>query len=197
MPEREPETDAIERQRAEQLDRQITAVLSGRPSAATDREVLWLAAALRPDPPASLQRRVGAVVAALPTRSWRVLQLLAAGLAAVLAAQGLGNVIWGDWVAASLGEASSPHAFVEGGLALLAVAVAVGAGVFRREWMAASVAAGGPLGVVLGVRGIAEVGEFTGGAVLHLAEGFLGAALLVAWWRYRRYGHGVRGEERA
>jgi ammonia channel protein AmtB len=46
------------------------------------------------------------------------------------------------------------------------------------------------------VRGIAEVGEFAGGAVVHLAEGFFGAALLVAWWRYRRYGRPDPGEHR-
>jgi hypothetical protein len=194
MPEYESGDDPIARQRADQLDREITAALAGRPSPTTDAEVLWLAAALRPEPSASLGRRVDAVVAAYPTRSWRVLQVVAAALAAVLAAQGLSNVGWGDWVAENLGEAPSPHASVEGGLALLAVAVAVAAGAFRRRWMAASVMAGGPLGVVLGVRGIGEVGEFPGGAVLHLAEGCLGAALLVAWWRYRRDGGADPGE---
>src|SRR3546814_1422151 len=66
-------------------------------------------------------------------------------MAALLITNGAGSLVNGAWVAENLGEQHSPHAFAEGGLALIAVGIAVAAGALRRAWLPVSVAAGVPL----------------------------------------------------
>src|SRR3546814_14349612 len=81
-------------------------------------------------------------------------------MVALLIANGAGSLVNGAWVAENLGEQHSPHAFAEGGLALIAVGIAVAAGAMRRAWLPVSVAAGVPLGIAFGIRGIPETQEF-------------------------------------
>ncbi len=179
---------------ADRLDEVIDAVLAGRGAPGTDATVLWLATSTRPEPPAALHRRVQRRVEALEARRWRPAQLVAAMFAAVLATNGLGNIWNHNWVAENIDEPPSPHAFIEGGLALLAVAIVLAAALFTYRALPYAVAAGAPLGVAYGVRGVGEIGEFAGGAVLHISQGVLGLALLVLWWRARRYGSGADDE---
>src|SRR3546814_4593580 len=115
-------------------------------------------------------------------------------MAALLIANGAGSLVNGAWVAENLGEQHSPHAFAEGGLALIAVGIAVAAGALRRAWLTVSVAAGVPLGIAFGIRGIPETQEFAAGAALHLGQGAVAVALGVLWWRARRYGREPRDE---
>ena len=179
--------DPVQIAAADRLDAEIDAVLAGRASVRAEPSLLWLASAVRPAPPSSLGTSVGRSIRAAVARIWRPAQIAAAALASLLAAHGLGNFVTGAWVAENLGEAHSPHASIESGLALLAVAVVVAAGLFRSDWLTASVVAGVPLGLVLGIQGVREVGEFAWGAVLHLSEAALAVVLLVLWWRARRY----------
>jgi hypothetical protein len=181
-----PSDDPAQIAAAERLDADIDAVLAGRVSPRMEPPLLWLATAVRPSAPPSLTARVGRSVRAAVARIWRPAQIAAAALASLLAAHALGNFVRGAWVAESLGEAHSPHASIESGLALLAVAVVVAAGLFRSDWLTASVVAGVPLGLVLGIQGVREIGEFAWGAALHLTEAALAIALLVLWWRARR-----------
>lgn len=183
-----------ERAAADALDREVEAVLAGRAGPGTDPTLLWLASATRPEPPLALHRRIQRRVEAAEGRRWRPAQLVAAMLAAILATNGLGNLVNHDWVAENIGEAPSPHAFIEGGLALLAVSVVLAAALFTYRALPYAVAAGTPLGVALGVRGLGELGEFAAGAALHLGQGALAIALLVVWWRARRYGSAGAGE---
>jgi hypothetical protein len=179
------------------LDTEIDGALGGGPSPASDPVVLWLTATVRSDPPAALGARVRAEHARREHRRWRPARIAAAALAALFLGQGVGSLVNGAWVARNLGEDYSPHAFTEGGLALLAVGIAIAAGVFRRSWLPISVAAGVPLGLAFGVLGFAEVGEFAAGAVLHLSEGAAAGLLGLAWWRARRYDRGRPGEDEA
>lgn len=173
---------------ADALDVEIDRVLAGAPGAAADRVVTWLTVATRSDPPPAVATRVEADHRRLEQRRWRPVQVAAAALAALLLSQGIGNLVTGEWVARGIGEHYSPHAFREGGFALLAAGIAVAAGVFRRSWLPVSASAGVPLGVALGLHGASEVGQFTAGAVLHLSQGAIAVLLGVAWWRARRYG---------
>lgn len=180
--------DELELAAAAELDAAVDRALAGVAGPGEDTTVLWLASAMRADPPAALARRIHAEHERREQRRWRPVQLVAAAIAALMLSQGVGNIVSGAWVARGLGEDYSPHAFLEGGLALIAVGIAIAAGVLRRSWLPVSVAAGAPLAVAFGVNGIAEVGEFAAGAVLHLTQGVLGIALAVLWWRARRYG---------
>lgn len=171
---------------ADRLDAEIDAVLAGRASRQTDATVLWLATTARPPAPSALASSVARARRSVERRLWRPAQVAAAALAALFAAHGLSSLLNGAWVAENLGEAHSPHAYVEGGLALLAASIAVGAGLFRRERLGISVAAGAPLGLLFGVQGANEVGEFAWGVALHLSEALVALVLLVAWWRARR-----------
>lgn len=173
---------------ADALDREISAVLRGEAGRQADPVVLWLAATARPNPPLRLAGRVLGAVEVQEARRWRPAQLVAALLASVMISNGLGNIVNHDWVAENIGEAPSPHAFIEGGFALLAVAVVLSLAVFRYRALPYAVAAGGPLGIVYGIRGVGEIGQFAAGAVLHIGQGVLAVALLVLWWRARRYG---------
>jgi hypothetical protein len=190
--------DPAELAAAEAVDARIAAELAS-PGAGIqdDPAVAGLVTALRVEVPEELRRRVADEVAAETARtrrSWWVVQVAAAAMAAILASHGLGNLIDSEWIAEGLGEPHGRHAWVEGGLALLAASVAVGAGLFHRRMLPVSVAVGSPLGIVLGIRGIDELGQFGAGAALHLTQGVLGIVLLVTFWRARRYGSGRAGE---
>jgi hypothetical protein len=189
--------DAADLAAAEALDAAVDRVLAGAPASADDPTLLWLTAAVRTDPPPALGRRIRAEHARRETRRWRPVQLVAAAVAALMLSQGVGDIVNGAWVARGLGEDYSPHAFTEGGLALLAVGIAVAAGVLHRRWLPVSVATGAPLAVVFGVRGIGEVGEFAAGAALHLSQGVLGLLLAAVWWRAWRYGRAAASEGEA
>jgi len=182
---------------AEALDAAVDRVLAGAPASADDSMLLWLTAAVRTDPPPALGRRIRAEHARREQARWRPVQVVAAAVAALMLSQGVGDIVNGAWVARGLGEDYSPHAFIEGGLALLAVGIAVAAGVLHRRWLPVSVATGAPLAVVFGWRGIGEVGKFTAGAALHLSQGVLGLLLAVVWWRAWRYGRAPASEGEA
>src|SRR3546814_19859640 len=92
-------------------------------------------------------------------------------MAALLIANGAGSLVNGAWVAENLGEQHSPHAFAEGGLALIAVGIAVAAGELRRAGLPVSVAAGVPSGNAFGTRGISEAQAFPAGAAPPLGPG--------------------------
>lgn len=202
------EFDAEELAAAARLDADITAAraelpsgdepaalsFAGQPHGDADPVVQWLSASLQTAPPKSLHRRIAREVR--PAQRWSPLlpRLAAAAMALILLYHSVGNFFFADWVAANLGEPYSPHATLEGGYAMLAVAVAVGAGAWRRKWLPVSVSAGVPLGVMLGAGGIAELGVFPLGAVFHLAEGVL-AVVLFATWYFWRYGSRRRRED--
>jgi hypothetical protein len=177
------------------LDESIGRALRGAPSRHDDPTVVWLSAALRTDPPPTLLRRLGREHERRQQARWRPAQVAAAALAALFLTHGIGNLVNSEWVAEGLGEAHSRHAFLEGGLAYTAVGIVMAAAVLRRTWLPLAALVGVPLGLVLGVRGVGEVGEFAAGAVLHLAEGVSAVALAVAygWIRYRRRGTDEEG----
>lgn len=183
---------------AERLDGEITELLAGRPAARTEPAALWLAASLRSTPPLSLRRRVAGIVR--ETRGgwhqWAV-RLAAAALGLTFVLHGASNQVLSEWVAAQLGEPHSWHAYLEGGWALIAAGIAVGAGALRRRWLPVSVGAGVPLGVLFGLHGVPELGVFALGAALHLTEGLLAVVLLVTWWLSSRYSPRGRPEGRA
>src|SRR3546814_4784680 len=116
---------------------------------------------LRSDPPPALALRVRREHARREHTRWWPVQVAAAAMAALLIANGAGSLVNGAWVAENLGEQHSPHAFAEGGLALIAVGIAVAAGALRRAWLPVSVAAGVPLGIAFGIRGIHRSEEHT------------------------------------
>lgn len=180
---------------AEALDAEIDAVVAGQVPRRSDPTLLWLGVALRPPVPAGLHRRVDRFRRQVSDRIWRPARVAAAVLGAILFGHALSNLVNGSWVAESLGEAHSPHAYIEGGLALLGASLATAAGLWRRERLAVSVAAGVPLGLALGVLGAGELDEFAWGAALHLTEAAAAVALLVLWWRARRYTRSARAEE--
>lgn len=176
----------------ERTEAGIDDVLGGRGSPGADPTVLWLAAAARPTPSASLVARIEAQVAdATPVRR-RVdrpgpfLSLAAAALALTFLFQGVGNLVAGEWIAEHIGEPHGPHAYFEGALALLAAGVCAAAAGVRRSWGSVSVLTCSPLALSLGVHGTGEIGVFAAGAALHLTEGILGLLLLLAWWLDRR-----------
>jgi hypothetical protein len=180
---------------AEALDAEIDSVVTGRAPRRSDPTLLWLGIALRPPAPAVLHRRVDRVRRQVSHRVWRPVQVAAAVLGAILFGHAVSNLVNGSWVAESLGEAHGPHAYIEAGLALLGASLATAAGLWRRERLAVSVAAGVPLGLALGAVGVSELDEFAWGAALHLTEATAAVVLLVLWWRARRYARSTRTEE--
>ena len=179
---------------AEALDRQIDAVLAGRAGPEVAPEISWLSAAVRTDPPPGLAARIERAHERRVRLRLRPVRYAAAAMAYLFLSHGLGNLFVGDWVARGVGEHHSPHALGEGGFALIAVGIAVLAGVLRPRMLPVSVAAGVPLALVLGVYGIGEVGVFAAGAALHLTQGVLGVVLGVTFWRARRDTRGPRDE---
>lgn len=175
---------------ADRLDATITAVLAGRPPGDADPTVLWMAAAARPEPPPRMVRRVIRAVEREEARRWRPVQAAAALLGALFLFQGLGDIFRGEWIARGLGEAHSHHLYLEGGIALLAMAIVLAVGLFDRRALQVGVAGGVPLGVAYGINGFTEIGQFAAGVALHLTELAVALAVLVLWWRARRYGRG-------
>ncbi|MGH9212843.1 MAG: hypothetical protein ACRD2C_19560 [Acidimicrobiales bacterium] len=100
-----------------------------------------------------------------------------------------------DWIARNIGEPNATHFATEGGLALLAVGFVVAAAALRPVWLPAAVTAGLPLGLAFGVLGAGEIGQFTGGAMLHLTQLGVSIVLAVGFWRLRRYVRVLRDEE--
>jgi hypothetical protein len=173
---------------ADLLDEAITAVLTGRVPADADPTLLWMAAAARPTPPAGLARRVARAVEREDARRWRPVQLAAALLGALFLFQGLGDIFRGEWIARGLGEAHSHHLYLEGGIALIAMAIVLAVGLFERRALQVGMAGGVPLGVAYGINGFTEIGQFAAGVALHLSELVVALGVLVLWWRARRYG---------
>ena len=189
--------DTDDMRAAEALDAEIDRVLAGGASAGTEPLVALLATAIRVEPPVALAARIEREEARRAARRWRPVQVAAAAMAALLLSQGLGNLFNGAWVARGIGEDFSPHTMREGGFALIGLGLVVAAGVLRRSWLPVSVAAGAPVGVALGLHGTSEIGQFAAGALLHSAEGIAAIALVVTWWRVRRYARGPEPEGRA
>lgn len=185
MAEPEPQFTAAEIADAERLDGAIDEVLAGRANTASASEVLAISAAVRTDPPPALARRIERAHERLLRRRWRPFRYIAALLGYLFFSQGLGNIVWGNWVADGIGEDFSPHITREGGFALMAVGIAVAAGALVRRMAPVSVAAGVPLAIAFGISGIGEIGVFAAGAVLHISQGMVGIALGVVYWRMR------------
>ncbi|KRA28177.1 MULTISPECIES: hypothetical protein [unclassified Nocardioides] len=185
---------------ADALDTSIDDVLTGRVGSDADPGLLWLAAASRPTPPASLLARIDAQMqpAAVPERiparqrPFRddrpslFLSAVAAALSFAFVFQAMGNIVAGDWIAENLGEPHGPHAYFEGALAMTAAAVCALAAAVRRSWAGVSVLSCSPLALSLGIHGLGEIGQFAAGAILHVIEGTLGLLLIGAWWWDRR-----------
>lgn len=186
-----------EQQAADALDAEIDALLAGRPDPSTTPAVLLLHAAARTDPPAGLGGRIEHRRERELRRRWRPMRYAAAVMAYLFFSQGVGNLLWGDWVADGVGDAYSPHLTREGGLALMAVGVAVGLGALHRRMATVAAAAGVPLGIAFGIAGIGEVGVFAAGAALHLTQGVVAVVLAVTFWRFRRDTSGDPDEEGA
>ena len=173
---------------AELLDEQIDMLLAGRAGADAGPELLLLATAVRTDPPAGLGERVAVTHERALRRRWRPFRYVAALMAYLFISQGIGNLVWGDWVADGVGDDFSPHLTREGGFALIAVGLAVAMGALVRRMAPVSVVAGVPLALAFGVAGIGEIGVFAAGAVLHISQGLVGLALALSFWRYWRPG---------
>ena len=188
--------DMDEVRAAEALDAEIDRVLAGAASVTTEPVVALLATAVRVEPPRALVARIEREAERREIRRWRPVQVAAAAMAALLISQGLGNLVSGAWIARGIGEDFSPHTMREGGFALIAVGVAVAAGVFRRSWLPVSVAAGVPVGIALGINGTSEIGHFAAGALLHSTEGLVAIGLAVTFWR-ARYARGPDDEGEA
>lgn len=184
---------------AERLDGEITEVLAGRSGVHADPVTLWLATSLRATPPPGVRSRDARAIAGrgMAAGGWnlRFVRLVAAALALAFAWNGMGNLFLSGWVAAQLGEPHALHPYVEAGWAMVAAAIAVGAGALRRRWLPVSVGAGVPLGVLLGSQSLHEFDVFPAGAALHAVEGMLAIVLLVTWWVSRRYDPDRGGEE--
>lgn len=186
MSDAEETFDAAEEAAAEATDAQIQSVLDGRPDADAPAAITWLSAAVRTDPPARLAARIEERHERVLRRRWRPVRYAAAAMAYLYISQGLGNLFIGSWIAEGIGEDFSPHLTREGGFALIAVGIAVLAGVLRRNLVPVSVVSGVPLGIALGISGIGEIGVFAAGAVLHITEGIVAVVLAVTAWRFWR-----------
>lgn len=186
MAEPEETFDPAEVAEAAALDARIDALLAGRSAPDTPPTLTWLHAAVRTDPPPGLAARIEDRHERVLRRRWRPVRYAAAAMAYLYISQGLGNLFVGDWVADGIGEDFSPHANRESAFALVAVGLAVLAGVVRRRLVSVSVVSGVPLGIALGISGVSEIGVFAPGAALHLTEGVVAVVLAVTAWRFWR-----------
>jgi hypothetical protein len=175
---------------AMRLDRAVDDALAGGAvrglDPATDAIVERLVRGHAGEPPPSLANRVGGQLRR--ERRYRlVLRGTAATLGLLFVGQALGSLVAGSWVARNLDVAYDSHAFVEGGIVLLALGVVMLAGALERRWLDLAVLAGTPVGIAFAVHGVSEFAEFPAGGVLHLSQGIAAAALGALWWRSRRY----------
>ncbi|MGH9187261.1 MAG: hypothetical protein ACRD0U_15825 [Acidimicrobiales bacterium] len=179
---------------AERLDRQIEAALSDRPTAPVDQPidlatvavVAQLTAGLRAAAPPRIPKSVAATVRRAEFRAWAPVRVAAMALASVLAVEGIGNLVNGEWVARNLEQPYDAHPYFEGGVVLIALGAVLAAGAFRRQWLDPAALAGVPAALVLSVHGLPELAEFPAGGLLHLTQGLAAVLLAAAWWRARR-----------
>ncbi|MHC3004418.1 hypothetical protein [Gordonia sp. GN26] len=193
-PYEEAAFDPVEVAAAERLDDEIAAVLSGsaRPGP-VNSALVALADAFRREPSAStyaaVERRVAEARPRRSRRQWLPAQVAAAVLGVVLAVHGVVNMVAGEWISTSLGEPHNQHAMIDGGLAFIAIGAAIAVASTRRRWLPVAVIVGVPLGLIMGGRGVHEIGVFVWGAVAHGAAGLAAIVLLLAFsvaWRYSR-----------
>jgi hypothetical protein len=172
------------------LDRAVDDVLAGgAPSgvdAAMGAVLDRLVQAHRSEPPPALAARVAAIVRR-ERRHWLRAQVAAAALAVLFLAQGLGNLLAGEWVARGLDVPFNSHSAIEAGILLLALGGVVLAGALERRWLDLAVLAGAPVGLAFAVHGSSELAEFPAGGVLHFSQGVAAVTLALLWWRVRRY----------
>jgi hypothetical protein len=182
--------DSDEFAAAVRLDRAADDVLAGGAPGGLDPASAALVERLvgghEAEPPPGLGDRVGSLLRR--ERHWRrAVRVAATALGLLFVAQGLGSLVAGTWVARNLGVAFDSHAFVEGGIVLLALGVVMVAGALERRWLDLAVLAGAPVGIAFAANGASELVEFPAGGVLHLSQGVTAVALAALWWRTRRY----------
>jgi hypothetical protein len=182
---------------AVRLDRAADDVLAGNAPGgldpATAALVQRLARGHEAEPPPGLRHRVGSRLRR-EHRHRRAVRVAAAALGLLFVAQGLGSLVAGSWVARNLDVGFDSHAFVEGGIVLLALGVVMVAGALERRWLDLAVLAGAPVGIAFAAHGASELAEFPAGGVLHLSQGVAAVALAALWWRTRRYGFAPRAK---
>jgi hypothetical protein len=191
--------DPVEIAAAARLDDDIAAVLAGsaRPGS-VDPDLVVLANAFRREPSASTYAAVERRVAEARPRDsrwrWSLAQVSAAVLGIVLVVHGVVNMVAGEWISTSLGEPYNQHAMIDGGLAFIAIGAAIAVASTRRRGLPLAVIVGVPLGLVMGGRGVHEIGVFAWGAVAHGSAGLAAIVLLVTYLIAWRYSH-RRGRE--
>jgi hypothetical protein len=153
---------------------------------ATDAVVERLARGHGAEPPPALGHRVGALVRR-ERRHRLAVRVAAATLGLLFVGQGVGSLVAGSWVARNLDVAFDSHAFVEGGIVLLALGMVMVAGALEQRWLDLAVLAGTPVGIAFAAHGSSELAEFPAGGVLHLCQGVAAVVLGSLWWRARRY----------
>ncbi|AZZ81039.1 hypothetical protein C5O27_08185 [Gordonia alkanivorans] len=191
--------DPVEVAAAARLDDDIAAVLAGSPRpGSVDPDLVVLANAFRREPSASTYAAVERRVAEARPRDsrwrWSLAQVSAAVLGIVLVVRGVVNMVAGEWISTSLGEPYNQHAMIDGGLAFIAIGAAIAVASTRRHWLPVAVVVGVPLGLVMGGRGVHEIGVFAWGAVAHGSAGLAAIVLLVTYLIAWRYSH-RRGRE--
>lgn len=172
---------------SDQLELAIDALLEQRPMPARvdddlGRIVRHLAELHGAPVPPGLARR------ASPFRSWTAPRIAVAVLGVLFLVHGFPNVFFGEALAAWLGLHYEPHTFRESGLAYLAVGLVLLAGVLRPRLMDAALIAGVPLGIVLGLGGVALLpgSPNPSAEMLHFAEAIVAIVALVTFWRAKR-----------
>jgi hypothetical protein len=199
--------DPAEQQAADRLDASIDASIDR--GTAVDPVVAALLAERRVDVPAPVLARVGAVVSTArpvrgqslreqsPTaaRARRHAQIAAAVLGFAFFNHATGQLFLGHWVARQTHGVYDAHSYVEGGVALLALAAVLATAVRRSRWLDVAALAGVPAGLAYAVHGAAEITGLTWGGLLHGSEGLAAVALFLTWWRARRYARPPDSEE--
>jgi nitroreductase len=172
------------------LDRAADDVLAGGAprdlDAITGAVVERLVRGRAAEPPPALADRVGGRLRR--ERRYRLaVRIAAVALALLFVAQGLGSLFAGSWVARNLDVAFDSHAFIEGGIVLVALGLVMLGGALERRWLDLAVIAGVPVGIAFAAHGASELAEFPAGGILHLSQGLAAVALGALWWRSRRY----------